>query len=248
MTLSFGKVSNNLKIKIKKIIFSSLILRNGAEISNDLDFIDEMIGTGPTYTIASFNCANALVNVRNRTKSLKTRTTSLEPSRKHVHHKKAKEKRIWTREVMAEEPIEDSIDYRITEEYELDESASDGGNSGRVQFENEKDSIGGEFNDFGVYMCEAANRLSTQMTRRFIKLNPIGAPLVNSLTSLPGNTDEAVSALMKTSTSSSQNVEIAASLGSSVSLVCLVEPLPHFDSIVWLRDNSIVIPNSRLTI
>ena len=193
-----------------------------------------MIGTGPTYTIASFNCANALAYVRNRTKSIKTRSGM----RKHVHHKK--ERSVSKRDLLTD-ASGDSMDYAEPEEYELDEES--GGESGQADFE--KTPIGSEFDDFGVYLCEAANKLSTQTTRRFIKLNPVGPPLIRAFPSSPVSHDETISALMRTPSSFSSTTEIAVSLGSSVSLVCLIEPLPHFESIVWLRDNGIVIPNSR---
>lgn len=38
----------------------------GVEDMSDF-YEDELVGSGPTYTIASFNCANVVQNVKNRT-------------------------------------------------------------------------------------------------------------------------------------------------------------------------------------
>ena len=43
-----------------------------SDLSNMFEHV--MIGTGPTYTIASFDCANALNNLKNRTKSASKKT------------------------------------------------------------------------------------------------------------------------------------------------------------------------------
>ena len=39
---------------------------NSSPIDENTYYFDELIGTGPTYTIASFNCANLLTNLKNK--------------------------------------------------------------------------------------------------------------------------------------------------------------------------------------
>ena len=106
--------------------------------------------------------------------------------------------------------------------------------------------------------------------RRYIKLNPIGVPVSHALPSsmISGSfiassavADEAVNYLMKSSVtdayaaltyagvhSQAPLIEIPSTIGASASLTCLVEPLPHLDTLIWLKDNGRIIPNSRFSI
>ena len=112
-----------------------------------------------------------------------------------------------------------------------------------------------------------SNNVQVAAQRRYIKLNPIGAPVVHALPAAlsafsPHSLDDTVSYLMKSSltdayysssggavsdsSSSTPPIEMPSTLGAPVSLACLVEPAPGFDSVIWLRENGRVVPNSRL--
>lgn len=43
-------------------------------------------------------------------------------------------------------------------------------------------------------------------------------------------------------------IEVVSSIGASVSLTCLVEPLPQLEKVVWTKGNRKIIPNSEYTI
>ena len=144
-------------------------------------------------------------------------------------------------------------------------------------------------NDFGVYMCEARNNIHSaspltdsvyysqsksgynQVQRRYIKLNPVGAPVSHpvpaSVNTYASVTDDTVNYLMRNSltdayaslaatyeSSGSSGVqqlpliEIPSSVGTSVSLTCLMEPMPRVEQIVWLRENGKIVPSSRFSI
>lgn len=215
-------------------------------------FQDEPIGSGPTYTIASFNCGNLLDNIRNQSK----------PS---IIKKEFKRFQRDTQENQEQDEDIYDTDYLDKSEqpeyyYDYDESENvDGLNFDPDKSEN---SILYENNDFGVYLCEAANKLmeNKQFVRRYIKLNAIGAPVVKVMPSSVNSlsTDEMMSLMMKTSLTEpytlNENlnqialIEIASSVGNSVSLTCLIEPLPYLESIVWIKDNGRIIPNSRYSI
>ena len=121
-----------------------------------------------------------------------------------------------------------------------------------------------ENNDFGIYVCEATNKLSntknqqsdlyfsdlkSYVARRYIKLNPNGAPILGALpsTSSASLTSDQIMSLSTYPHFDQQVsiVELPVSIGDSVSLTCLVEPLPVAQKIVWLRENGRIIPNSK---
>lgn len=177
-------------------------------------FEDELVGTGPTYTIASFNCANLVKNslVRNRTKS-----------------KNVKRNVETSQEILVTDSTEtstfsdDDIDYsdakkatNIVENseyfYEYDESEeSELDNSQSGSSRNEPSEVlSGEYSDFGVYICEARNRIDdvayensgSNVVKRYIKLNPNGPPILRALqlsTSQNLVSEDLVTFMMKTS-------------------------------------------------
>jgi hypothetical protein len=341
--------------------------------TNEL-YYDELIGSGPTYTIASFNCANLMSNLKNRTgkwknaKPIKQRTTqsssttstnvlpaitaSLRSNQKHQQQnhqqsvKNNRNQRDKFNEILLNSNEDEYYDYGKTatttvEDYDEDENVKNEASTKakdyydateydyeNIQFENEKQMNENDNDDFGIYICEASNKLANShykadspyyyyntqnhLAYRYIKINPTGPPIVRAV-SAPSSTYEAkskneffssmVSMLMKSaSLSSSPNpassqsesvsdiaslasssspssssslssssssssgaavasalskdiilnqaplIEIATSIGSSVSLICLIEPVPQFDAIYWLKDTGRIIPNSKYTL
>jgi hypothetical protein len=114
-----------------------------------------------------------------------------------------------------------------------------------------------------VYFSNKNNQ-NNQIQRRFIKLNPIGPPVSHPIPSLVNTyasiTDDTVNYLMKNSLTDAYDaisqepgtqlplIDIPASLGTSVSLTCLIEPLPNIEQIIWLRENGKIIPSSKFLI
>ena len=101
-------------------------------------------------------------------------------------------------------------------------------------------------------MCEASNdasRTQDQVSRRYIKVNPNGAPVLGVLptTSLSSLTnDQIMSAATHPHFDQQMSmVELPVTIGSSVSLTCLVEPMPSLQRIEWLRENGKIIPESK---
>lgn len=108
-------------------------------------------------------------------------------------------------------------------------------------------------NDFGVYICQATNQLSSEASaNRFIKINPTGPPVGKVFSSNQNlSPEEHISLMMQSDLSSKQHEsisELAISIGSSVSLICLIEPLPRLDTLVWIKDNGKIIPNSQFSV
>jgi hypothetical protein len=322
--------AENAKI-LKEKHFDYSLFNLGAKLnnlnfddSNEL-YEDELVGTGPTYTIASFNCANLLSNLKNRTlhKPMPKQQQQQQQGKEKVYNinkRYEREKRGGqssadsgdgggksnNEEMVVNDesyPIEEvdyldrsystasgtgsassssssSSDYESEYYYDYDETLDDNGEAS-IDFNREKQSdssILNEHSDFGVYICEARNRLANEqravavndlsytslfynydnhVVRRYIKLNPIGPPVPRVMSSSINsfNSDEMMTLMMKisaseiytTSTSKWQSplVEVAASVGGSVTLTCLIEPLPKLDTLVWIKDNGKVIPNSR---
>ena len=177
-------------------------------------FEDELVGTGPTYTIASFNCANLVKSslVRNRTKSKNVKrntdrsqeilvTDSTETSTfsdEDIDYSDAK------KSTNIVENSEYFYEYDESEENELDNSQS--GSSRNEQSE----VLSAEYSDFGVYICEARNRIDdvayensgSNVVKRYIKLNPNGPPILRALqmsTSQNLVSEDLVTFMMKTS-------------------------------------------------
>ena len=246
-------------------------------------YYDEMIGTGPTYTIASFNCANKLANLRNKTAHNLARSRaataqvknsiendSIDPSevKEDQTEAKATSERSKTNFLNdLPEDYEDNYndDYIQSSLAEYDDEGGydddeDEHMSELVEYQQEKSL--NELDDFGIYVCEASNRLAMppesfqydqgNAERRYIKINPSGPPLTHAL-STPGgasNMNELIATIMEPSKDIElkDSIEIATSIGLSVSITCLIEPLPDVHTIVWLRDNGKVIANSKYSI
>lgn len=292
--------SNSAQLKAEKsnfdyTLFSSFgsklytFNNNFNDDANDF-YEDELIGTGPTYSIASFNCANLLDNVRNRTRmtsqksSYKASSSSREKpykiNRRFEREKPADQNAKTNQELIVNddsypEDVEyvekqtSSNDYEPDYYYDYDESI--GENGATNDFDTEKqEGITGESSDFGVYICEARNRFESsssliynydnQVVRRYIKLNPVGPPILRVMPSSVNSLslDETMTLMMKISASEMSNapsvksaiplIEVATSIGSSVTLTCLIEPLPRLESTLWIKDNGKIIPNSRYSI
>lgn len=275
-------------------------------IEND-DYEDEMIGSGPTYTIAALNCGHLLDNLRNRTSQRssssskhahgdKTRPTRLskylmidsnnnnnnknETTKQQqsanfsqtagMRYKRSQHKRMLTRRVQMRE----AADYEIDAEYAYQVQ------NGENQDHLDQVEVEMEATDFGVYLCVAKNNyaydagvdLTTvdeqhQTSRRFIKLNPNGAPIVRILqtTKSVQNLDDshlyfnaptsswsssASYQRMLTSISTAEHEvtnTVGVKIGSSISLTCLIEPVPEFHTIYWLKEDGKIIPNSKYT-
>ena len=263
---------------------------------------DELIGTGPTYTIASFNCGSILNNVKNRTKSKsKTKTTT------SAHLSKPKLKQRYQREKLSNDEqdpsklssskeydfnkisksaenedidnyvMDDVDDYAESSSFEYENDYEDesydedddlSNSSNGIEFSGDKQSNEYEYDDFGIYLCEANNKFVSNnykvdsylskdfqnfVARRFIKLNPNGAPILRALPSSSSSlaSDQVMTLMMKSPITDSNQlpiIEVPATLGASASLVCLIEPLPQFQSILWSRDNGKIIPNSKYTL
>lgn len=97
-----------------------------------------------------------------------------------------------------------------------------------------------DYGDFGLYECEASNGLKETndygeskliISKRQIKLNPLGEPVLSIIDN--NNSHRFNTLYTKTAT-----------LGSSLLLTCLIEPLPKYKNIIWLRDSSTILPNS----
>lgn len=253
-------------------------------------FQDEPIGTGPTYTIASFNCANALSNLKNKTRtsisSVKTKIENLVKPNDDVNSSDSR--RLSQRDKNSQPPPQEAYsdetedpseynnnDYEQVEYYVYEDEMSDAGSLGN-NYKSSQDVDYG--NDFGIYICEARNNLPNpaslfyssrresnddSVERRYIKLNPTGTPVSHplSMSSSYLPVEQLVKFLMKDSVSDAFTtlfdqteqakspliIEIPVTLGSSVSLTCLVEPLPVLDTLIWVKDNGRVIANSRYT-
>ena len=235
---------------------------NSSPIDENTYYFDELIGTGPTYTIASFNCANLLTNLKNRTletKSIKAvvNQTDFKAKTTKLHQRDQLRRRInstSSRRIVRnidEEDEDVDIDYSDPNENvytEQDDSYSSSSNYN-------------DYNDFGIYICEATNKFvqseqqySNSISRRYIKLNPVGAPVLKAMPSTAvstssitsNNNDEIIAELMKAV--DAHLVEVTATIGSSVSLICIVEPLPQFHTIVWMNEFGKLIPNSKYSI
>jgi hypothetical protein len=276
--------------------------------NSDLDDInelydDELIGTGPTYTIASFNCGSILNSVKNRTKSTsraKT-TTSAHPSKPKLKQRYQREKlsndeqdpsklsssreydfnkisKSAENEDIDGYAIDDVDDYAESSSFEYENDYEDesydedddlsGSSSNGIEFSGDKQANEYEYDDFGIYLCEANNKLVSNnykvdsylskdfqnfAAKRFIKLNPNGAPIVRALPSSSSSlaADQVMTLMMKSPIIDSSQlpvIEVPATIGASASLVCLIEPLPQFQSVLWSRDNGKIIPNSKYTL
>ncbi len=83
-------------------------------------------------------------------------------------------------------------------------------------------------NDFGLYICEANNGLYEDnrqvIVKRFIKLNPLGEP---SARLLMGTDEEIGESAIK-----------YFPFQTTVTISCIVDPLPESKGIIWLRDNN----------
>lgn len=215
---------------------------------NDLNsmYENEMIGTGPTYTIASFNCANVLNNLKNKTKSSVTKSKSNEKPLKRFKRENENQINEYTNDSFL-----DIDEYDYESEDSLNES--DDSNSQSYDYMSQN-------NDFGVYMCEATNKLrqsenlyfntlKNAATRRFIKLSPNGAPILGILPSTSSNSllnEQMIS--LATHPHFDQQLSIAelpVSIGASIALTCLIEPIPAFQKVEWLRENGKIIPDSK---
>ena len=245
-------------------------------------YYDEMIGTGPTYTIASFNCANKLANLRNKTAHNLARSRaaasqaknsiendSIDPSEVKEDQTEAKATSEKSKTNFLNDLTEDyednyNDDYIQSSLAEYDDESYDEDEdehmSELVEYQQEKSL--NELDDFGIYVCEASNQIAmpadsfkydqSHPERRYIKINPSGPPLTHAL-STPGgasNMNELIAAIMEPSKDHElkDSIEIATSVGLSVSISCLIEPLPDVHTIVWLRDNGKVIANSKYSI
>jgi hypothetical protein len=212
---------------------------------NDLNnmYENEMIGTGPTYTIASFNCANVLNNLKNKTKS------SVRKSSENLLNRFKRENENQNMNDYMNDSFLDIDEYDYDSEESLNEN------------EEQVYDYMSQNNDFGVYMCEATNKLrqsenlyfnnlkNVAASRRFIKLNPNGAPILGIVPSVSSNSvanDQMMS--LATHPNFDQQLSIAelpVTIGASISLTCLIEPLPSFQKIEWLRENGKIIPDSK---
>jgi hypothetical protein len=197
---------------IKNQIAKLQHFKNGYN-DNKYEFDDEIIGTGPTFTIASFNCGKVL-----------------EMSRKRLN---------LTFKKQDHSSNDNKFKPNELDDYEVEP----------FDAESEKMIINDDFNnDFGLYVCVASNTPITndysskiEQSRRFIKLNPMGAPIIRLFSS---NSEKEI----HSSIHHHRESEVAADIGSSVQLTCLIDPLPEFNSVIWLRGNGQIIPNSKFQI
>ena len=106
--------------------------------------------------------------------------------------------------------------------------------------------------DFGLYICEAVNNFAEQnvVERRYIKINAIGAASTRTISTSTNalSPEQIATFMMKSVLKQVHAIEIAAKLGDSVTLACLVEPLPQYDRIYWSRENGKIIPHSKLSV
>lgn len=248
-------------------LFSKIEIKKSTSIDDKNDYYDELIGTGPTYTIASFNCANLLTNLKNKTNEQKTNEKHINSSSNDLFKSRLNNKiqinkrvinstddkiKVKENNQINNQEEDDNVDndyLEYTNEYNDDNTDYNQDQEGSYQ------TSFNDYNDFGIYLCEASNSLtnndnSNQISRRYIKLNPNGTPILKAISSsnIAGsiNSDEVVSELMKSS--DSNQVEVAANIGSSISLTCIIEPLPQFDTIVWMNENDKVLSNSKYSI
>jgi hypothetical protein len=226
-----GKQNNQNKNKVIDL--------NDFDSGNVNIFDYEPIGLGPTYTIASFNCDNLLSNLKNKTQNMRTATT-LPVRNTSMSSSSAKEDYS-----IDDEEIESTNDeYFVYDDEELIQSKDSNVNTHASSY------INTQYNDFGVYMCEAKNSLDSNVFehRRFIKLNPQGVPIAHPVLSSLQTADENLNYLMKNSINDAVQpvlIDIPVSLGASISLTCIIEPMPKVDSVLWLRDNGKIVPNSK---
>jgi len=253
-------------------------------------YYDEMIGTGPTYTIASFDCANLFVNLRNRTSDSQKlnkptkNLTEIKPKINQINQIQPRQYSLNRKANTTEPP--NKLNVRNLSEQKINDNNDSTDEDEDLDYDlngmnlNINDNINAEYdyasieedhdsytisstnydydNDFGIYFCEAINKFAIKSdqndgytARRYIKLNPLGPPVLKPmpstiLSTTSSNSDDIISELMKAT--EADQVEVATSIGSSVSLVCLVEPLPQFHSILWINENGRIIPNSKYSI
>jgi len=218
-----------------------------------------LLGTGPTYTIASFNCADKLTHVRNQT------SEAYLNNHKTGQQKTTQQKRVSKRDTKSTEAPtdydEDAYDDYIDTDYEYDTDGDNISTPEDINFDftrqTEAPSSKSDFDDFGIYMCEARNafpdggQYEERSARRYIKINPIGPPILRVLSTPTSSSslDEMISSIMAPeSAKEAKNVEVPSSPGESISLTCLIEPLPEIQTVVWLKDNGKIIPNSKYSI
>ena len=109
-----------------------------------------------------------------------------------------------------------------TKAYKINETIE---NNGKPETYNDIYSV----NDFGLYICEANNGLIEDnrqiIVKRNIKINPLSAPAVRIALE---SEDENESTMM---------VKYQPIL-STLTLSCIVDPLPEYKGIIWLRENN----------
>lgn len=128
-------------------------------------YYDELIGTGPTYTIASFNCANKLVDLKNQsthmqqTSDRKKRNLSPLPSNSNQDESKSFFEDL---KLPDSNYYEGAYDDYMNFDYEYDNEDDEYQTKTQqidIDFKQSKETMN-EFDDFGIYICEAKNILT----------------------------------------------------------------------------------------
>lgn len=220
------------------------------------DYFDELIGTGPTYTVASFNCANKLANQTRRFNGSKKKAAGVIKKRSAV---------LADSELTTEKGGDASAydeDYAYDDDY-MDYEGQAHVLADNINFdfshraERAKQPSEHELDDFGVYVCEASNMFALEhghekrVSKRYIKINPVGPPILRILpqqTSQQQPSERDLSTVMVPEGEVAAVGEAATSLGDSVALTCLIEPLPTVQTIVWINEHGKILPNSKYSV
>lgn len=218
------------------------------------DYYDELIGTGSTYTVASFNCANKLANQTRRFSGNKNKN-------------KKRSAGLANSELTTDKGGQEDYAYFDQEDYaDYEPGQADLlADNGNINFDfshradRAKQPSEQELDDFGVYICEASNefalehgKLEERVSKRYIKINPVGPPILRILPQQrhksPKSEAESGTVMVPEGVGATAGSEATSSLGDSVALTCLIEPLPAVHTIVWLNEHGKILPNSKYSL
>lgn len=214
------------------------------------DYYDELIGAGSTYTVASFNCANKLANQTRRFSGDKNKKRSAVLANSELTTDKGGQE---------DYAYFDQEDYADYEPGQPDLLADNINFDFSHRADRAKQPSEQELDDFGVYICEASNEFALEhgkhekrVSKRYIKINPVGPPILRILPrqqhKSPESEAESGTVMVPEGVGATAGSEATSSLGDSVALTCLIEPLPAAHTIVWVNEHGKILPNSKYSV
>ena len=154
---------------------------------------------------------------------------------------------------------DDNDDYVEEEDYSDYENQSENDINFDFVHRAEKSKQSTDLDDFGIYICEASNvfdlenSFEKRASKRYIKVNANGAPILRIAAQKTASSSQlaadSVSTVMTPEApADGKMAEAVSSLGESVALTCLIEPLPSIQTIAWVNDNGRILPNSKYSV